>query len=178
MEDKAVSKLIIEIYEYTDDSSSVPAFEYIPCDLSAFLKKKNTTLKEIIERGFNDLPKGAQNSEKRAEVFRLLEDANLGRISVAVHPPKKDTDACVELTNLVPADLTNADARRREKHNKDSIILKGRYRLSEGNETTTLKDAQRLTLYYTNTPESGGQYEQDEAETAREITLNITYFQE
>ena len=177
MDDKAASKLIIEIYEYSNDLN-IPKFEYIPCDLSAFQKKKNTTLKEIIEHGFNDLPKNAQNPEKRAEVLRLLDDANLGRISVEVHPARRDADACVELTNLVPADLTTADARRREKHNKDSIILKGRYRLSEGNETTTLKDAQRLTLFYSDGAENFGLFGMDENETPREIALNITYFQE
>lgn len=169
-------KLIIEIYEYENNSYSMPAFEYIPCELATCLKGKNTTLKEIIQRGFDDLPRKSQDSEKRQEVLQKIEDADIGRIGVAYRPAKGNSDACVELTNVVPVTMLYSDARRK-KVNKDEIILKGKYRLSAGNETTTLRDAQRLTLIYSNY-EDAPEDRDDADEDAKEICLNITYLQE
>lgn len=170
-------KIIVEVYEYADNSSMIPAFEYIPCDLAICLKGKNATLKEIIQRGFGDLPRKTQDIEKRREILQKLEDAGIGKIDVVFHPAKNGKESCVELTNVVPVHLTYADARR-IKQNKDSIILKGRYKLSAGNEVTTLKDAQRLTLTYSDAAENDGQSAPDEENVQREICLNITYLQE
>ena len=175
-------KLVIEVYEYMKDSYSMPAFEYIPCELSKCLKGKSSTLKEIIQRGFDALPKKAQDSEKRREVLQKLEDANIGRIDVAFHQAKGSDDAYIELTNVVPVTISYADARR-TKVNKDDIILRGRYKLSDGNETTMLRDAQRLTLIYSTYSENtksvfAGPDEDEEPEEEREICLNVTYLQE
>ncbi len=170
-------KLVIEIYEYAEDTVRMPVFEYIPCELSKCLKGKSATLKEIIQRGFDDLPRKTQDLEKRMEVLQKIDAANIGRIDVAYHPARGTNDACVELTNVVPVSFSYADARR-VKINRDDIVLKGKYRLSAGNEVTTLRDAQRLTLIYSSVPEEGEQDEQDEPEMQREICLNITYLQE
>ena len=168
--------LIVEVYEYLD---TLPAFEYIPCSLSTCLKGKNASLKEIIQRGFDDLPKKIQDTEKRHEILQKLEDADIGKIDVVYHPRKNGKEPYIELTNVVPVNLTYSDARRRIKQNKDNIILKGRYKLSdEGNEVTMLKDAQRLTLIYSNTPEGEEQETTDEGEIQQEIFLNITYLQD
>ncbi len=174
-------KLIIEIYEYSSDSSSMPVFEYIPCDLSKCLKGKSAALKDIIRRGFDDVPRKTQDTDKRQEVFQKLEDANIGRINVVYHPARGDNDACVELTNVVPVTMAYADIRR-AKGDKDEIILRGRYKLSEGNEITTLRDAQRLTLSYSTYGDAGADagnaFEPDADEAQKEICLNITYLQE
>ena len=170
-------KLIIEVYEYSEDASLMPAFEYIPCDLSKCLKGKSTTLKEIIQRGFDDLPRKTQDSDKRMEVLQKIEDADIGRINVVYHPAKGLIDACVELTNVTPVTMSFADARRL-KTNKDDIILKGKYRLSSGNEVTTLRDAQRLTLLYSNFMENSEPTDTEEGESQKEICLNITFLQE
>ncbi len=170
-------KLIIEVYEYSEDASQAPEFEFIPCELDKCLKGKSTTLKEIIQRGFDDLPKKTQDSDKRMEVLQKLDDADIGRIDVVYHPAKGNSDACVELTNLAPVTMSFADARR-IKNNKNDIILKGRYRLSAGNEVTTLRDAQRLTLIYSNLEENDEPEENEEGEAQKEICLNITYLQE
>jgi len=82
----------------------------------------------------------------------------------------------VELTNIIPVTFTSADARM-AKLDRDSIILKGRYRLSAGNEVTTLRDAQRLTLIYSNYDAESWQQD-DPDEEKKEICLNITYLQE
>ena len=173
-------KLIIEVYEYAEDSEAIPEFEYIRCDLSKCMKGRRSTLKEIIERGFDDVPRRTQDKEKKQEILQKIEEADIGRISVVCTPGGADSDACVELTNVVPVNLMYADARR-AKGNKDEIILKGRYRLSEGNEVTRLRDAQRLTLIYSSyedgDPGNGGP-EDGEREEQKEICLNITYLQE
>lgn len=169
--------LIIEVYEYMGDFSAYPDFEYYPCDLSRCLKGKSATLKEIIQRGFGELPRRTQDTEKRQEVLRKLEAAQIGKIDVAYHPPKAGREPYVELTNVIPVNLTYADALR-GKQSKDSIILKGKYKLSTGNEVTTLKDAQRLTLSYYDTIESNGGDSSDEEAVQREICLNITYLRD
>lgn len=172
-------KLVIEIYEYDEDSSSVPVFEFIPCELAKCMKGKTTTLKDLIKRGFDGLPKRAQDTEKRNEVMQLIEDANIGRINVAFNPARDGMDACVEMINVVPVTLTYADARR-VKENDDEIILRGRYKLSEGNEITRLHDAQRLTLTYSGSSENDayGSGDGDGGAVSKEICLNITYLQE
>ena len=174
-------KLIIEIYEYAEDSAMVPPFEYIPCALSACIKHNNkATLKEIIENGFNSLPKRSQDTDKRRDILQRIDEADIGRISVAYHPARGGTDPYVELTNVVPVSISHADARL-IRDNSNNIILHGKYRMSEGNETTILKDAQRLTLVYTNCPaeqERFGEVDDTEEETQKEISLNITYFQD
>ena len=173
-------KLIIEIYEYTSDASEMPVFEYIPCDLSKCLKGKSATLKEIISRGFDDVPRKSQDMEKRQETIRKMEDANIGRINVVYRPARGDSDDCVELTNVVPVSMYDADARNAKNEN-DEIILKGKYQLSSGNEVTSLKDAQRLTLSYIDLgddPDGGNPYEPGAFVSQKEICLNITYLQE
>jgi len=170
-------KLVIELYEYTDREGAVmPRFEYVPCDLSKCLKGRTASLKDIIERGFSDLPRRDQDTDKRRELLQKLEDANIGRIKVVYRAPQRDSDACVELTNIIPVTFTSADARM-AKLDRDSIILKGRYRLSAGNEVTTLRDAQRLTLIYSNYDAESWQQD-DPDEEKKEICLNITYLQE
>ena len=170
-------KLVIEVYEYSEEADQMPVFEYIPCDLSKCIRGKSASLKEIIERGFDDLPKKAQDSEKRQEVLRKVEEAGIGKIDVAFHPAKGNADDCVELTNVVPVSFTYADARQQKK-SRDEIILKGRYRLSTGNEVTTLRDAQRLTLTYSSAAEAEEADGADEEAEEKEISLNITYLQE
>lgn len=170
-------KLVIEVYEYSEEADQMPVFEYIPCDLSKCIRGKSASLKEIIERGFDDLPKKAQDSEKRQEVLRKVEEAGIGKIDVAFHPAKGNADDCVELTNVVPVSFTYADARQQKK-SRDEIILKGRYRLSAGNEVTTLRDAQRLTLIYSSTAEAEEADGADEEAEEKVISMNITYLQE
>lgn len=165
--------LIIEIYEYTENMSSAPEFAYIPCEL----KGKDETLKSIIERGFAGQPRNTQDTGMRLEVLQKLEEAGIGKIVVRSSNPGNGSDPFVELTNVVPDGLYNANAARR-KQNNDYIILKGRYRLSAGNEVTELRDAQRLTLIYSSAPDGGDQGTADEDEIQREICLNITYLQE
>ena len=156
-------KLVIEVYEYSEASERMPVFEYIPCELAQCLRGKNSaTLKEIIEQGFDSLPRRAQDSDKRQEILSKVEEADI---------------ACVELTNVVPVTFTYADVRMARK-NRDDIILKGKYRLSAGNEFTTLKDAQRLTLIYSSAAKNDEAEETDEEAEEKEICLNITYLQE
>ena len=175
-------KLIIEIYEYSEDSSEVPTFEYIPCDLANGLRGKSVTLKDLILRGFEDMPRKEVNVDKRDDILRKLDDANIGRIEVAYRPEKNGNDACIELTNVVPVTLTFNDARY-TRSKKDEIILKGRYKLSEGNEITTLRDAQRLTLVYSNVEDENWKNRDDdedgfdESEKRKSIYLNITYLE-
>ena len=177
--------LIIEIYEYSKNSS-LPVFEYIPCDLSKCMKGRSATLKDIINRGFDDVPRKAQNTDKRNDVLQKLEEANIGRINVVYHnvvyhKEKGASDACVELTNVIPITMSYADARRMQS-DKNIIILKGQYKLSEGNEITILRDAQRLTLSYSNYVDDTGDidnaYGIDADEMQKEICLNITFLQD
>ncbi len=171
-------KLVIEVYEYSEASERMPVFEYIPCELAQCLRGKNSaTLKEIIEQGFDSLPRRAQDSDKRQEILSKVEEADIGKINVAFHPARGTVDACVELTNVVPVTFTYADVRMARK-NRDDIILKGKYRLSAGNEFTTLKDAQRLTLIYSSAAKNDEAEETDEEAEEKEICLNITYLQE
>ncbi len=176
-----IGKVIVEIYEYSKETSKIPHFEYIPCDLSKCIKKgKNVTLRDIIETGFNDLPKRYQNPEKRQEIMEKMEEADIGRITVAYHAPHGNNDPYIELTNITQITMTSADARRIQR-NKNEIILYGCYRLSDGNETMELKDSQRLTLIYSNDKSSAWDpFEQEEKNTEeplKEIQLNITYLQ-
>ena len=174
-------RLIIEIYEYTEGASVAPPFEYIPCDLTACFKRNNrASLQEIIQKGFDTLPRRNQDVDKRQAIFKKLEEADIGKISVVYNPGSASVDPCIELTNVMPVTMAYADARR-VKEDKNDIILYGRYRLTEGNETTVLRDAQRLTLIYTS--RADGEEETDEAEDGaepqalKEICLNITFLQ-
>ena len=109
----ADGKLIIEVYEYSEGSSSIPSFEFIPCKLSTCLNwNKHATLKEIIQKGFDAQPKKLQNTEKRADVLRMLDEANIGRINVAYKPPRPGVDSCIELTNIIQVSMADADATR------------------------------------------------------------------
>lgn len=177
----AEGKLIIEVYEYSEEATTVPPFEYIPCALSECMGSRNrATLKEIIQKGFGTLSKKAQNAEKRVEVLQKLDEANIGRIEVVFNKASTGTEAYVELTNVVQMTFEGKDMTRLENH-KDDIILHGRYRMTEGTETTKLRDAQRLTLIYSNSAEqgwTGGFAEEEESEVRKEICLNITYLQE
>lgn len=176
-------KLIIEVYEYTADSPVTPAFEFIPCPLAdCFSRGNKATLKEIIQKGFDTLARKDQNTEKRKEVLQKLEEANIGRISVLYNKATPTSEAYIELTNVVQDTLADADVRRARKH-KDDIILYGRYRLTDGVETTKLRDAQRLTLIYSTYAEVSDMDMSDdpemieEREAPKEICLNITYLQ-
>ena len=178
----AGGKLIIEIYEYKNDSPDVPPFEYIPCDLESCLKKnRKATLREIIQSGFDNLPKKNQNISKRQEALALLDEADIGKISVQFNPGRGDEDPCIQLTNVVQVTMAYADARRGKTGGKDEIILYGRYRMADENETTILKDSQRLTLIYSTAAPQGSdadtEYPAEEREAPKEICLNITYIQ-
>ena len=176
----ADGRLIIEIYEYADDASDTPSFEFIPCELSACLKRTNrATLKEIIQKGFDTLPKKDQDTEKRLTILRKLEEADIGKISVVFNPASARADASIELTNVRPVTLDYVDGRRNKKDD-NTIILNGRYRLSEGNETTVLKDAQRLTLIYSSQSDDdteGVEAADPADDVMKEICLNITYLE-
>lgn len=176
----AEGRLIIEVYEYSEEATTIPPFEYIPCALSECMGSRNrATLKDIIQKGFGALSRKEQNAEKRVEVLQKLDEANIGKIEVMYNKATAGNEAYVELTNVVQVTLADADATRAQNH-KDDIILYGRYRMTEGTETTKLKDAQRLTLIYSTCAEQGMMrgYEEEENEVRKEICLNITYLQE
>lgn len=178
----AEGKLIIEVYEYSEESTTVPSFGYIPCALSECMGSRNrATLKEIIQKGFGTLSRKAQTAEKYAEVMQKLEDANIGKIEVVYNKAAAGNEPYVALTNVVQMTFGSSDITR-ATNTKDNIILHGRYRTTEGTDTTKLKDAQRLTLIYSNSAEqswSNGFAENDEeTEAQKEICLNITYLQE
>ena len=176
----AEGRLIVEIYEYRKDSPAVPPFAYYPCGLKNCMGRNNrATLREIIESGFNDVDRREQNTEKKREALEKLEETAFGKISVEYRPASAGTDPCVVLSNVMPVSIAYADARRAQGRSC-GIILVGRYKLTEGNETTVLRDAQRLTLIYSNygddeTPdgfEDGG----DDA-VQKEICLNLTFLE-
>ena len=179
----AEGKLIIEVYEYVDGDTTVPRFEYIPCNLSdCFRRNQKTTLEEIVRSGFDSLPKRSQNLEKKKDILRMLEEASIDHIDVVYRPANNGFDSFIEFTNIVQETFTGANALRAKSKSND-IILRGRYRLAEGHETTRLKDAQRLTLFYSSQDENApySNYEADDAdemEVAKAICLNITYLQE
>lgn len=169
--------LVAEVYEYSDHSSAGPQFEYILCELDKCMKGKTSSLKEIVQRGFDCLPSKDQDNVKRQEVLKKLEDADIGKIQVEYCSGKDGVNSYINLTNVVPVDIGFSDMRQ-NRRDKDNIILKEKYRLSAGNEVTTLKDAQRLTLIYTDTPEDRDEMSVDETVGQREICLNITYLQQ
>ena len=177
-------RLIIEVYEYREDSPDVPRFEYIPCDLESCLKKnRQCRLRELIEKGFDEMPKKSVDFSKKQEILSRLDEADIGKINVQYHPAAGDQDAYVELTNVVQVSMSDADARRGKESGKEEIILYGRYRMTDGNDTTRLKDSQRLTLIYASDavrePEDDGEYPGGEENgVQKEICLNITYIQE
>ena len=178
----AYGKLIVEVYEYKEDSTDVPPFEYIPCNLDTSLKKnKQCKLRELIEKGFDEMPKKNQDFSKRQEFLARLDEADIGKINVEFHPASGDQDPYIELTNVVQVTMAYADARRMKANNKEEIILYGRYKMSDGNETTKLKDSQRLTLIYSSgadlKPEDDNPYDMEEKVTQKEICLNITFIQ-
>lgn len=175
-------KLIIELYEYVEDSSDVPPFEYIPCNLDSCLKKsKQCKLRELIEKGFDEMPKKNVDFSKRQEFLAKLDEADIGKISVEFHPATNEQDPYVELTNVVQVTMAYADARRVQTSSKEEIILYGRYKMTDGNDTTKLKDSQRLTLIYSSgageETEDEESYDPEELEVQKEICLNITYIQ-
>ena len=183
----AEGKLIFEIYEYSSSSLEMPAFEYVLCNLSTCMRHSSQApLSEILQKGFDDLPKGRRDNDKREELLQLLDEANFGKINVLYKPASDTRDACIELTNVVPVSLYGADARQSKKDvGKDSIILYGRYRLTDGDEVTALQDAQRLSLIFSGTEEADSVWSRDASfddgfpeELRREICLNITYLQE
>ena len=121
----ALGKLIIEIYKYSTDGEMIPKFEFIPCVLDRCLKRNGTTkLEEVIRKGFSDLPRKAQNDEKQKEIMKKLQDAGFGRINVLYNEPTDGADASVELTNITPVSLANADARLKQK-DENSIRFYG-----------------------------------------------------
>ena len=178
----AGGKLIIEVYEYRENAPDVPPFEYIPCDLDSCLKKnRKATLREIIQSGFDDLSRKNQNISKRQEMLALLDEADIGKITVMYNPGKGDEDPSIQLTNVVQVTMAYADARRGKTGGKDEIILYGRYRMADENETTILRDSQRLTLIYSSAADRSGDaypdYPAEEREAPKEICLNVTYIQ-
>lgn len=178
----ADGKLIIEVYEYVEDSPDVPPFEFIPCDLETCLKKnRQCKLRELIEKGFDEMPKKNVDFAKRQEFLAKLDEADIGKINVEFHPASGDQDPYVELTNVVQVTMAYADARRVQTTSKEEIILYGRYKMTDGNDTTKLKDSQRLTLIYSSgagqEAEEGESWDSEEIETQKEICLNITYIQ-
>ena len=178
----ADGKLIIELYEYREDSPEVPPFEYIPCDLERCLKKnRKATLREIIRSGFDDLSKKAQDTSKLQEILARLDEADIAKISVVYNPGKGDEDPFVQLTNVVQVTMSYADARHGKAGGKDDIILYGRYRMADETETTVLKDSQRLTLIYSSAGGPGMEVEDpdiaEDREAPKEICLNITFIQ-
>ena len=178
----SLGKMVVEIYEYITGSSDTPHFEYIPCDLdNCFKRGKSVTLKSIIETGFDDLPKKFQNTEKRQEIMEKMEEADIGRITVECHAARGKSDSYIELTNITQVSMADADIRRVHS-SKNKIILYGRYRFTDRNETMKLRDSQRLTLIYSNAQdEVWNPFEQEERDTGevqKEIRLNITYLQD
>ena len=179
----ADGKLIIEVYEYREDSADIPPFEYIPCDLDKCMKKsRKATLREIIRNGFDDLSKKNQDVTKLKEILARLDEADIAKISVVYNPGKGDEDPYVQLTNVVQVTMAYADARKSKAGGKDDIILYGRYRMADETEATVLKDSQRLTLIYSSAGGRDQEYEEqnsaDEHDVPKEICLNITYIQE
>lgn len=174
-------QLIIELYEYIHNSESIPPFEYISCPLEkCFSGKKSVSLKEIIQKSFDNIAPQKKNKEKEREFLEKAEEAGLGKITVLFAKSKKDAEPYLELTNVIPMGITLDDARQNHKK-RNEIILYGRYRLTDGHNTMFLRDAQRLTLIYSShigdkstmyAPEAD-----DEDMPAKEICLNITYLQ-
>ena len=176
----ALGKLIIEIYKYSADGDAIPKFEFIPCVLDRCLKRGGTTkLEEVIRKGFSDLPRRAQNDEKQKEIMQKLQDAGFVRINVLYNEPTDGTDASVELTNITPVSLANADARFKQK-DENNLILKGRYSFSDSSTSTKLMDAHRLTIICSNEQSDDyylGMGNATENDDDSEICLNITYLE-
>ncbi len=201
-------KLIIEVYEYeiesyiapavfeyAADASQVRAFEYIPCDLDTCLVHGNkASLKEILQKAFDTLPRKNQDTEKRREILQLIEEADFGKICVVYNPPQPGSDASVELTNVVPESISRGDARQSRdgaKSRDDMIVYDSqapvndlypisRYRLGTGTQSTVLKEAQRLTIIFFSAAETENTADdpyEDENEAPREIHLILTYLQ-
>lgn len=171
----ADGRLIIEVYEYTGDSTAAPAFEYIPCSFEKCFKNNKATLKEIIQRGL------AHKPDKLKDVIRKVEEAGIDKVEVTYHKQTSHADAYIELTNVVQVTMADADASRKKKNRQNDIILYGKYRLSDGTETTKLRDAQRLSLIYTSGTQNADDFwnlnDDEETEEQKEICLNITYLQ-
>ena len=134
-----------------------------------------------IEKGFDAMPRRETDLSKKREILGRLDEADIGKIVVRYQPGSADEDPFVELTNVVQESFASADARRAKAKNKEEIILYGRYRMSDGDDTTRLRDSQRLTLIYSSGGGAGPEEETfaggGERETRKEISLNITYIQ-
>lgn len=174
-------QLVIELYEYLQDSESIPPFEYISCPLEkCFSGKNNVSLKEIIQKSFDNFSPQNKNKEKEREFLEKAEEAGLGKINVSYESAKKDNEPYLELTNVIPVGMSMDDARLNHKK-RNEIILRGKYRLTDGNSTMKLRDAQRLTLIYSShNNDRPTMYDNDmdvEDTPAKEICLNITYLQ-
>ena len=173
-------KLIAEIYETQENSTHVPHFEYILCDLSdCFKRGDSATLKDIIESGFDSIARKEVDEEARRDVLEKLEDAHLDMINVIYSYGANGNEPSIKLSNVIPISMGYADARR-AKRKMDSIILFGRYKFSNENTSTVLKDAQRLSLIYS-TYEEASVYDTANSyddEEKKEISLNLTFFEE
>lgn len=173
-------KLIAEIYERQENNTLVPRFEYILCDLSYCFRRGDTaTLKDIIESGFDSVARKEVDEEARRDVLEKLEEAQLDMINVLYSYGVNGSEPCIKLSNVIPISMGYADARR-VKRKMDSIILFGRYKFSNENTSTVLKDAQRLSLIYS-TYEEASDYDNAnnyDDEAKKEISLNITFFEE
>ena len=170
------AKLIIEVYEYTEDGFIMPRFKYIPCVVAKCVKRNRATLKEIIQRGLMHKP------DELKEILRKVEEAGIDKIDVLYHKASKVSESYIELTNVVPVSMADADASRTLNKKRHDIILYGKYQLSDGTEITRLKDAQRLSLIYSDGIERNAGFEEaysnNDRDIAKEICLNITYIQE
>lgn len=173
-------QLVIELYEYFEDADTAPPFRYILCPLEKCLSRKKTaTLEEIIRKGFESMPAREQNRAMEQEFLRMIDEAAIGRISVSYVKPS-DGDPYVELTNVTQVSITDSDVRR-DQSKRNDIILYGRYRLADNNgNVMRLRDAQRLSLFYSNHAASHSIFDpviDEETPAAKDICLNITYLQ-
>lgn len=131
-----------------------------------------------MDRGFNLIGKKEQNQESMQSFLTRLDVSGFGGISVEFCPGDKGVDPSVRLTNVMPVYL-GGDVVGKARKQDGGIILHGRYRLSDGHETTALKDAQRVTLIYDTTADNEwtGSSGFGESVAQREICLNITYME-
>ena len=183
-------RLIIEIYEIVEGRPK-PAYEPASCELNrCFKKQTRATLAQIMESAFAEVSKRDMDSNKKDKIMQLLRESGFERIEVCYVRDEEDEDseACVVLENVKRVTLSNLDARKLRRDG-DAIILTGKYRMARGGNTT-LYDAQRITLIYSDETEeqTQGAYagqdayaqqydagDQSMAVYARTIQLHITF---
>ena len=187
---KNKGRLIVEIYEL-DDRTPKPSYEPITCGLShCFKKQAKATLAQIMDSAFSEVSKRDMDVKKREKFMQLLKESGFERIEVRYEWDEEDVDseAYVVLENVKRVTLSNLDARKLRREG-DAIILTGKYRMARGGNTT-LFDAQRITLIYSDETDeqAQGAYagqdayaqqydagDQSMAVYARTIQLHITF---